>query len=180
MFGLKPIALVLILVLVVVLILFASGYIFWVQWRNKKALAGKKIATILTPSGERHDKLLEVEGNQLWDKINGKSFPYMIRPDKSYDVWWPLGKSKLLQVLAKSFLYAEGNPEPIDPFERPPVMTAEVLGNLQDINFSRAMVGRTEEIVEGIQGKFKLPTLMYVLIGIAVAASLAAVLMAFL
>ena len=162
------------------LILFASGYIFWIQWKNKKDLAGRKIATILTPSGERHDKLLEVEGNQLWDRINGKSFPYMIRPDKSYDVWWPLGKAKLLQDQAKSYLYAEGNPEPIDPFERPPVMTAEVLGNLQDVNFSRAMVGRTTEIAEGLPGAFKIPTLLYILIGTAVVASLASILIAIL
>ena len=172
----------LIVTLILLLVIFGGGYIFWVQYKTKKSLVGKKLATILTAGGERQDKLLKVEGNQIWDEKGHRKrpIPYMIRPDKSFDVWWPLGKPKILQVSVKSFLYAEGNPEPIDPFNRPPVITNEVLGNLSDINFSRAMVGRTGEIVEGERaGKFKLPIIIYVAIGLALLASIVAIFLAF-
>lgn len=170
----------LIIALVALLTLFLSGYIFWVQYRNKRALIGRKLATILTPAGERHDKLLKVRGNQLWDKVEGGDVPYMVRPDKSYDVWWPFGKPRLLQVSIKSYLYAEGNPEPIDPFNKPPVLTSEVLANLQNINFSKAMVGRSEEIVEKEgPGKVSIPLYLYIIVGVAVTASLGAVFMVF-
>lgn len=145
----SPMTAILLLIITLVGISFAGGFIFYTQRKNKMALIGKKLATVLTASGERHDKLLEVDGNQLWDKVKGKLLPYMIRPDKSFDVWWPPGRPRLIQLSVKSFLYAEGNPEPIDPFDRLPVITSEVLGNLQNINFSRAMAGRVTEIVEG-------------------------------
>lgn len=168
----------LILGLITVIILFITCYIFYIQYSTRKAIIGRNIATILSPAGRRTDKLLEVEGNQLWDEVKGRKLPYMIRPDKSFDIWWPIGKPKLLQVSVKSFLYAEGNPEPIDPFERPPVMTSEVLGNLQDINFSKAMVGRTEEIVDGDKQKKPSFLILYILIGVSIIVSLGAVFMA--
>jgi len=158
----------LLIILVLVSGLLIGGYMFWTQNKHKKALIGRKLATILAPSGERMDKLLPVEGNQIWDEVQGRKFPYMVRPDKGFDVWWPPGKLRLLQVSVKSFLYAEGNPEPIDPFDRPPVITVEVLGNLQNINFSRAMVGRTEEIARETEAlrKPKIPMWAYIVGGV--------------
>jgi len=137
-----------IIALVSILTMFVSSYLFWTQYKSRRALIGRRLVTILTPTGERFDKLLEVRGNQLIDHLDKTTTQvYMVRPDKSYDTWWPIDKHRMMQVLIKSFLYAEGNPEPIDPFIRTPVVTSEVLGDMHDINFSRAMVGRTEEIV---------------------------------
>ena len=169
---------VLIIGMISILVLFLSGYIFWVQYRNKKALIGRRLATILTYSGERRDELLEVKGNQLFDRIDKtESNPYFIRPDKSYDTWYPFGRPRLFQVSVKSFLYAENNPEPIDPFNRPLVMTSEVLGRLQNANFSKAMVGRADEAVEQMSpGKAKIPLPIYIALGVAIVASIIAIL----
>ena len=167
------------LVLLPLLGLVCCGTILLLQYRIRKSLAGKKLVTILTPTGERHDKLLEVNGNQLWDKSGDKKIPYMVKPEKSFDVWWPFGRPRIVQVSVKSYLYAENNPEPIDPFDKPPVMTGEVLANLQDINFSKAMVGRSEEIVEGAQVKANIPVVLYILIGVAILMSLASTVMLF-
>ena len=160
-----------VIALVSILIMFASGYMFWTQYKSRRALIGKRLATIVTPTGERFDKLLEVRGNQLIDHPDKTTTQvYMVRPDKSYDTWWPIDRHRMMQVLIKSFLYAAGNPEPLDPFNRNPVITSEVLGDMHDINFSRAMVGRTEEIVKeenNYGGKKKFPVLP-VAIGVGV------------
>ena len=167
------------LVMLPLLGLVCCGAVLLFQYRVKKSLAGRKLVTILTPSGERYDKLLKVDGDQLWDKSEGKNIPYMVKPEKSFDVWWPFGRPKIVQVSVKSYLYAERNPEPIDPFGKPPVITGEVLANLQDINFSKAMVGRSEELVEGSQARANIPVMLYVLIGIAILVSLVSIVMLF-
>lgn len=129
--------------------LFICGLIFFMQHRNRKSLIDKRLATILTPSGDRIDKLLKVNFNELRDKdpVTKEEIPYYVRPDKSFKVWWPFNRPKILQVNINSYLYAERNPEPLDPFWRPPVVDGLLMGNLKNINFSRAMVGRSEEIV---------------------------------
>jgi len=162
----------------------AIGMIITLQ-KTKKELEGKKVATILTASGDRFDKLLRIDGNQLIDPTLSNDgrlemLPYLVHAGKGYDMWWPPGRPKALQVSVKSYIYAERNPEPLDPFGRPPVICSEILGNLQDINFSRAMVARSEEITgedSGVRIKPKSKVLMYMMIGIAITLGIIAIYM---
>ena len=135
--------------LLVVLVLLLCLYILYQQSRNKKAIRGNRLTLIYKWGGDADLVLLPLEGSKLVQRSKeGYEMPYMVRPDKGFNIMWPLGKSSIFQVPVKLFSYAEGNPEPIDPFDRPPVINNEVLGNLQDKNMSRAMVGRGEEIIE--------------------------------
>jgi len=138
----------LVLLLVVLVLLFCL-YILYQQSMNKKAIRGNRLTLIYKWGGDADLVLLPLEGSKLIQMSKeGYEMPYMVRPDKGFNIMWPLGKSSIFQVPVKLFSYAEGNPEPIDPFDRPPVINNEVLGNLQDKNMSRAMVGRGEEIIE--------------------------------
>lgn len=166
--------------LILFISLIACLLIFYLQYRAKKETKNKRLATILTPSGYREDKLLPVNHNELrdTDPDTKESIPYYIRPDKSYQTYWPFGRPKILQVAITSFLYAERNPEPIDPFGRVRVVDGVLLGNLKNINFSRAMVGRSEEIVQEQQRgrqKKKIPVMLFVILGVALLGGLVAV-----
>ena len=162
-------------ILLVMLVLGFALFVFVHQYKLKTKLVGKRFVTILTKAGERKDLLLPIENSQVW---HGNR-PYLIMPEKSFDVWWPLNKSKIFQQCVKSFLYSEGNPEPIDPFDRPTVVTNEVLANLQDVSFSRAMLGRSEEIVGETYRTGKSPhgSLLLVLVIVVVILGMAAIVM---
>ena len=131
------------------LILLICFYILYQQSKNKKAIKGNRLTLIYKSGGDADFLLLPLDGSRLVQRSKeGYEMPYMVRPDKGYNIMWPLGKAGIFQVPVKMFSYAEGSAEPIDPFDRPPIINNEVLGALQDRNMSRAMVGRGEEIVE--------------------------------
>ena len=153
--------------------LIICSLIFFLQHRNKKNLMNKRLATILTPSGDRKDKLLSVNFNELHDidPDTNEDIVYFIRPDKAWKTDWPFGRPKLLQVSINSFIYKERDPEPLDPYMRPAVIDGLVLGNLKSISFSRAMVGRSEEIVQEqelrkVPKKKKFPVFLFVILGV--------------
>ena len=162
--------------------LIGCFFIFFLQRKYRKDSEGKAVMTVWRKSGESDDTLQTVEGDHFIIKGVGISKGFsknpMIRADKSRRVWWPLGRPKILQIHMDRYLYSEGNPEPWDPDDRPLVINDEVLGNLQNVNFSRAMVGRSEEIVSS-QDKFrpkpKAPVLLWVIIGVCVIGLIGAV-----
>ena len=160
-------------VMILLAIITVFSLIFWLQSKNRRALVDKRLATILTPSGDRDDRLLPINFNQLKDKDTdtGEDIIYFVRPDKSFKVWWPPGRPRFLQVNINSFLYKERCSEPEDPYNRPTVMDGLVLGNITNISVSRAMVGRSEEIVRDQQSlrppeKKKIPVFLFVILGV--------------
>lgn len=176
-----------ILAILFVVFVFFLLLSFILRGRFAKQSEGGIYATIIKQGGARRDTLLYFNpdvDDQVLDVKKGsdgivRKQPYYVRGDKTWNLQYPPNFPKPLTVTVRSAIYAENNPEPFDPFLNPPVITSEVLGNLQDTNFSRAMVARAEEITEAqvaeIPKKF-----YYVVIGAALLSLITAFIAAYL
>lgn len=155
----------------------AAGLVFRIQNKNRKDVEGKRLCTILMKGGDRLDLLLPLEGDVVKHKVTvndaGKKVdimvPYLVRPFKSFNAWWPYGRSRLFQVPIKSYVYEESNPEPWHPFSTEPIITGELMGNMLDTSFSRAMLGRSIEEADKLPAPPKKktpPVVLYVVLGL--------------
>jgi len=165
--------------LIIVLIIGAVGIFFYQQQKTKSAAEGKLYCTFLTPDGSRREELLPIVGNQVfhYDKKRDTNVAYTIKPNKTWNFLYPPLRPKFFQITVKSALFVESNPEPLPWIENDPVITAEVLGNLQDINFSEILKQQAREAVEATQ--FKIPLLFYLLIGVPVVISVIVIFLLF-
>jgi len=140
------------------LILFFGGCcaIWFLQVRLKRQVEGHHFCTFISQGGSRADRLEEVDGNEvLVRKPNGVISRYYTSNKKSWTTQYPPGRPKLLQVTVKSSLYAEGNPEPLDPFEQDPIITADLLGSIMDVSFGKVLAeeARKQDTGEDISKK---------------------------
>jgi hypothetical protein len=75
-------------------------------------------------------------------------------------------------VPCKKIYFAEGNPDPIDPFEKEPLVTALLLHNSINEKFSQLMLESANELYDKLEDIIKMmklnPTIVYVGLGLAV------------
>lgn len=167
----------------VVVVGFAAivGTFLLIQWRTRKAVEGKLLCTFITHSGARFDKLLPITNNTVRDDLGGGEQEYYFKPRTCWNTLYPINRPGLLQVTVPSAVFAQDNPEPLNPFESAMVATAEILRNTQDEVFSRMMVDRANREMDEDKRVNALanPTILYVLGGGALLAAAAAAYMCY-
>ena len=141
-----------------ILFMFFVGccLIWFFQIRLKRQIENHHFCTFISQGGSRTDKLEEVDGNEIIVRKPNKVISrYYTSNKKSWTSQYPLGRPKLLQVTVKSSLYAEGNPEPLDPFELEPIITSDLLGSIMDVSFGKVLAeeARKQELGEDVTKK---------------------------
>lgn len=156
--------------------------LIFLQWRNKRAVNGKLYCTILDATRAREERLLLKDNNKVTlNKPGGGLEHYYINPSKTFTMLYPPNMPKILQVTVQSAVFARGNPEPLDPYNTPPVVTSKLLGNVQDEKFSELMLReaklREKSSENQRQGKFD--TIILILVAVAALGSIGSVMLAF-
>ena len=163
---------------VFVLIILGCVYAFHLKEKYQKAVVGHVYATFLTKTGARIDELCRVDGNKVIPPTklfssNPAATIYLIRSDKTHDISYPPHYPSFVQSTVRTIVYGEGNPEPFDPTDKPPILTDKLVYNLtNELATGLAMKGMNESLradelmtaLENAGGGNK--TLLYVCIGI--------------
>lgn len=143
-----------------------------IQRRNKKAVIGKVFCTFFLPHKVRIDTLCRVENKEVfYTTPEGRERTYLIDHNKTATALYPPGQPRLLQAEVQSIVYNSEDPEPIDPYGGDPLISPELLNNLQNEKFSRAMVGeaaREADAGEGLVGGLSKKDYIIILIPAAV------------
>jgi len=141
-----------ILIMMLFCTLFVCLMIFLFQRKYKKQLVERVPVTMYRNDAEEEKILLDKDpgdSGKLYEMVPDKregelrKMEYHIKPWKQMWCWWPPGRPRIVQAHVPTWSFVEGNPEPWDPYDRPLAIHSEVLANLQNVNFSRAMVGRS-------------------------------------
>ena len=144
--------LVVVITITILLLMFAAFFIImFLQYKNRRAVENKVYCTFIKPSKVRVEELLPVDGIKITRKEKGKNVPYYIRSDKTWNMLYPPNVPfflKVTQVTVASAIFAEKNPEPVDPFSKEQFVTTELLANVQDEKFSELMLKTAERLRE--------------------------------
>jgi len=154
--------------------IFLVASVFWVRTKVKDSVYILKIAANKQLSG----KLLKPQSNTVIDGKGDDAPKFLIHPGKQFWSFWPPGFPHQIQEPVPTYLYVEGNAEPLDPYDRKSLITPESLRKISD----EAMLKQTWKDVRetlGLKGKFGDYKTLMLLIIISVAMSAVAAYMAF-
>jgi hypothetical protein len=162
------------------LLILAMLLILWllvVQSSNKKAVKGHLYCEFVNKGGDSYAVLLP-EGNGIIEAPVEHKVPggrYYVHPRKMFSSVYPPNTWNILQVPCKKIYFAEGNPDPIDPFEKEPLVTALLLHNSINEKFSQLMLESANELYDKLEDIMKMmklnPTIVYFGLGLAILAS---------
>lgn len=161
-------------VCVLILVVLIVMWIMVVQSRNKRAVKGHLYTEFVNKGGNSYAMLLPesngvIEAPKEHKVVGGR---YYVHPKRLYDNVYPPHAWSLLQVPCKKAYFAEGNPDPIDPFEKEPLVTALLLHNSINEKFSQLMLESANELYDKLEDILKMikinPTVLYIGLGLAV------------
>ena len=146
--------------------------------QNKRAVKGHTYCEFLNKGGNSYALLLS-ESNGIIEAPKEHSVPggrYYVHPKRLYDsVYPPNAIVKFFQVPCKKAYFAEGNPDPIDPFEKEPLVTALLLHNAINEKFSQLMLESANELYDKLEDIIKMikinPMIIYIGLGLAILAA---------
>jgi len=162
-----------------VLIILGLAYFFYLRDRFQKAVIGHVWATFIPKAGGRVDKLCRIDGNRVIPPPglfpgNPKPTIYLIQRDKTAPFLYPPLFPRALQATVDSVVYGEGNGEPFDPENNPPVFSPQLMANMQNesstLQTLRGMFAATrqEDIIHALETAGNNKTAIYISIGLAI------------
>jgi hypothetical protein len=157
-----------------VLAMLGTMWVMVIQSRNKRAVKGHLNCEFMNKGGNAYNLLLP-ESNGVVEAPVEHKVPggrYFVHPKRLFDSVYPPNTWGVWQVPCKKIYFAEGNPDPIDPFEKEPLVTALLLHNSINEKFSQLMLESANELYDKLEDVIKMmklnPTIVYVGLGLAV------------
>lgn len=145
----------------VTLVVFLVGSVFYIRFKIK----GKVYAFVLAANKQLNGFLCIPQGYSIKMGSGDGESKFIIHPTKQFWSFWPPGFPKIVQEPIPTYMYSEGNAEPLDPYDRKVIISEESLLRLSD----EAMLKQTwKDAKESIGLKAK-PVNKKLLIGIVVA-----------
>jgi len=111
-----------------VLVIFLVGSVFYI--RNK--IRGKVYAFVLAANKQLNGHLLKPHSFCITIGHGEKEVKFLTHPSKQFWSYWPPGFPRIIQEPIPTYLYSEGNAEPIDPFDRKALISPESLMKISD------------------------------------------------
>ena len=157
-----------------VLLVFGLVFVQMQIGKNRKAVEKHVYCEFINKGGNSYAILLP-EANGIIEappehKVAGGR--YYVHPKKIYNSVYPPGAWKAVQAPCKKAYFAEGNPDPIDPFEKEPLVTALLLHNAINEKFSQLMLESANELYDKLEDIMKMikinPTIIYIGLGVCV------------
>lgn len=151
---------------VITLIVFMVGSVFYIRVKVK----GRVFCFILAANKQLYSFLLKPNGFSVLVGQGDKAGKYMIHPSLQFWSFWPPGFPRNVQEPVPTYMFCEGNAEPMDPFNRVALISPESLLKISD----EAMIKQTWKDARGALGGKDSPALKGKLIwvlGIAAAAA---------
>lgn len=158
----------------VALVIFIAASLLWVRL----TVRDKAYCYILSENKQMKGKLLKPKSNTIVVGSGDDAPKYLLHPAKQFWAFWPPGFPKFMQEPVPTYMFVEGNAEPLDPFNRKALISPESLRKISD----EAMLKQTWKDVRdtlGIKPAFGGNTLLLILVLVAIVASAAAAYMAF-
>ena len=158
----------------VVLVIFITGSLFWVRM----AVRDKAFCYILSENRQLKSKLLKPKQNTIIIGSGDDAPKYLMHPSKQFWSPWPPGFPNFMQEPVPTYMFVEGNAEPLDPYNRKALISPESLRKISD----EAMLKQTWKDVRetlGFKSTFGGNTLLLILVAVAVAVSTVAAYMTF-
>ena len=151
----------------------------YLRHKYMKMAQDKLLCTFWMHSGARLDVLLPKVGGKFIPAPAGhktkEGMPftgnYIFEADRTANALYPpYGVPTFVRVTLPSIIYAEGNPEPNDPFDRPPLLTEKTLALIADDATAKAFMGQAKDALAGGASKLGLKRAhLYILGGILLA-----------
>jgi len=152
----------------IVLVVFLVGSVFYVRFKVK----GGVFCHLLAANKQLGGYLLKPQGFAVEIGAGDKAGMYIIHPSKQFWSFWPPGFPRIIQEPVPTYLYSEGNAEPIDPFDRKALISPESLRRISDDSMLKQTWKDVKEGM-GIKGKpVNLKLLAAIAIGIIAAIAL--------
>jgi len=147
----------------IVLVVFLVGSVFYIRAKVK----GKVFAYILAANKQLSGFLCTPQGYTLKLGAGDKEVKFIIHPNKQFWCFWPPGFPKIVQEPIPTYMYSEGNAEPLDPYDRKVIISEESLLRLSDESMLKMTWKDTKESL-GIKGKpLNVKTLITVIVLVA-------------
>jgi len=132
----------------VVLVVFLVGSVFYIRVKVK----GRVYCFLLAANKQLDGHLRQPDGFSVRIGSGDKEAKFLIHPAKQFWSFWPPGFPRNVQEPVPTYLFSEGNAEPIDPFDRKALISPESLMKISD----DAMLKQTWKDVKetlGLKGK---------------------------
>lgn len=114
------------------LILAGFAYVEYLKDKHQKAVIGHAYVTFFTKTGSRKDSLCAVDGDAVIPPMgllgkSSKPITYFLRNDMTFNFSYPPHYPSFVQATVDSIAYGEGNPEPLNPFNKKPVVSDRLI-----------------------------------------------------
>lgn len=160
------------------LVLMGFAYTVYLRDKYQKAVVGHAYVSFYTKTGSRVDCLCPVDGDAIIPPAgllgsNPKPITYFLRNDMTFNFSYPPHYPSFIQATVDSIAFGEGNPEPLNPFDKKPVVTDRLISTFRNEGTAALMMRsvieslRTDDIMEALRtagGGNK--TLLYISIGL--------------
>ncbi|KKN41650.1 hypothetical protein LCGC14_0721250 [marine sediment metagenome] len=171
---------------IIALILFMGlACVIWMEWERyqiRKAVVGKVLCEFITEIGTSYEELHPIIGNFVvvpkkdseGKVIKGETVKYFIGKEATNNVKYPSqGPLTFLAAVVKKAIFYEGHTEPAVKRGNKQIGTPALIANTMDEGFTALALAASKQIQE-LEDKLTQvinPMVLYVLIGISVAAS---------
>ena len=162
----------LICAIVVVIALVIS--VIWVRTTTK----GKIYCFFLATNKQLSAKLLKPHSSTVTVGTGEDAPKFLIHPSKQFLSYWPPGFPKFIQEPVPTLLYAEGNVEPLDPWDRKALISPEVLRKISDESMLKQLWKDVRESV-GLKAGLAGNKLLLILVLAAIVAGVIAAYLSF-
>lgn len=147
------------------LIVFMVGSVFYIRTKVK----GNIYCYLLAANKQLYGYLLKPKAFSVTLKLGEEEKKFLIHPTKQFWSFWPPGFPRNVQEPVPTYMFCEGNAEPLDPFDRKAIISEDSLLKISD----EAMLRQTWKDVRdsvGFKGQpLKLKPILIVLGVVAVA-----------
>ena len=113
---------------VITMIVFLVGSVFYIRVKVK----GRVYCYILAANKQLYGYLLKPLGFSVLVGDGDKAAKFLIHPALQFWSFWPPGFPRNVQEPVPTYLFCEGNAEPIDPFNRRALISPESLMKISD------------------------------------------------
>ncbi len=155
------------------------GFFIWMEMKRRefrKAVKGKILVELLRVNNYVDEGLYNYKGKtvDIKDTEGSSSTVYFLRRDAGWNAWWPTsGLLRALGTQVRKFHFIEGDPEPQTKRLKEPVVTGKVIRNMIEEKFTElaVLVSARMEQMQRAMSKVLNPTLIYILLVVAIVAS---------
>jgi len=113
---------------VATMMVFLVGSVFYIRVKVK----GRVYCYVLAANKQLYGYLLKPLGFSVLIGEGDKGAKFMIHPSLQFWSFWPPGFPRNVQEPVPTYLFCEGNAEPIDPFNRQALISPESLMKISD------------------------------------------------